>query len=93
MAIVKAHAVVAVEINQSRVKCPMVGRRKRDPIPHMIHASGCPDREDVRRIHETKLHTRHRAAVAIGEEHLLAEAGKARKSAHLLDNTPAWRGQ
>ena len=64
-----------VEINQSRVKCPMVGRRERNPVPHMIRASGSSDWEDVRCIYQMKLDARHGAAIAIDEENLLAEAG------------------
>ncbi len=71
----------------------MVGRRKGDPVPHMIHASGCSDRQDVRRVHQTKLNARHGAAVAVGEKNLLAETGQAGKAAHLLDDAPAWRRQ
>ena len=44
----------------------------------------------MRRVYQSKLHARYRATIAIGKEHLLAEAGEASKSAHFLDDATTW---
>jgi len=75
LALVQAHSVTVVEIDQSRVKGAVVSRGESNPVPHMIRASGCSDWEYVRRIHQTKLDARHGAAVAIGKYCPLLKGG------------------
>jgi len=64
------HAVLVGQVDQSRIKRPVVGRGKGDAIPHMIRASLGADRENVRRIDQTELYARDCAAVAVREENL-----------------------
>lgn len=91
LALIEPHVVIFVEEYQPSVKRPMIGRGERDPVPHVVRASGCPDWENVRRVHQTKLNTRYSAAVAVREKNLLTETGEAGKATHFLNDALARR--
>ena len=73
LSVVQEHPVLVVEINQSGVKCPVIGWRQGNAVSYVIGASGRSDRQDVGGIDKPKLHPRNCAAVAISKQDSLPE--------------------
>ena len=65
--IIQAHLVLLVEKYESCIEGSMVGWRKGDAVSHLVGASWCPNRQDVRCIHEPKLDPRDRTTISVSK--------------------------
>src|SRR5262249_35561365 len=85
---VDAHGVRLVEVDEAVVLGAVVRGGQGEAVAHVVHAAGYAHREDVSGINQTQLHSRYRAAIPVGVEHLLAKAAQSGHSADGLDNPP-----